>query len=90
MVMRRTETFEPEDLALLGSIFDETWASIEAAFEHADEGARAAARTRLAELLLQLAGHEASHDHIRQTVLHVFLQTPITAGRPRSNATSSP
>jgi hypothetical protein len=72
MIAGRTEILEPEDLALLGSTFDEAWAAISANFDLADEGTRAEARTRLAGLLLELSGKEASREHIRQVVLHVF------------------
>ncbi|MEI9900778.1 MAG: hypothetical protein WDN31_12380 [Hyphomicrobium sp.] len=77
MVAERTETFEPEDLKALGSIFDETWAAIAAGFDHADEATRTAARTRLACLLLQLAGDDAGHDHIKQAVVHIFRLAPV-------------
>lgn len=76
MFAGRTETFEPEDLALLGSIFDEAWMAISSLFRDADEATRAEARMRLAELLLELTGREASHEEIKHVVLHVFLQAP--------------
>jgi hypothetical protein len=82
MLARNTEIYEPEDLEVLGSIFDETWGAIAAAFDHADDVTRASVRTRLAALLLQLAGHEASQESLKQTVLHIFLQVPR---QPRSS-----
>lgn len=73
MIAVRTETFEPEDLALLGSVFDEAWATISSFFRDADEATRAEARMRLAELLLELADREVSHEDIKRVVLHAFL-----------------
>jgi hypothetical protein len=84
MLIGRVENFEPEDLAELGSMFDESWAAVEPAFEHADEVTRASARTRLAALLLQLAGHESNRESIRRTVLHIFLQAPTLTRAPSS------
>jgi hypothetical protein len=87
MLARRADTYEPEDLQVLGSIFDETWGAIASAFDHADEVTRASVRTRLAALLLQLAGDEAGHESLRQTVLHIFLQAPdpsIVSNAPSS------
>ncbi|MEI9900517.1 MAG: hypothetical protein WDN31_10800 [Hyphomicrobium sp.] len=92
MFAGRTETFEPEDLALLGSIFDEAWAAISPIFEEADAETRAEARTRLAGLLLELTGKEASHEHIKQVVLHVFQHAPqrrSTAPAPEAQLSST-
>lgn len=73
MLARPAEIYEPEDLAILGSVFDEAWAAVASGFDDADEATRASVRTRLATLLLQLAGHEAGRDHLRQSVLNIFL-----------------
>ena len=74
MLARRAEIYEPEDLAVLGSIFDETWAEIAPGLDHADEATCASVRTRLATLLLQLAGHETGHERLRATVMNIFLK----------------
>ncbi len=74
MLARRAEIYEPEDLAVLGSIFDEAWAEIAPGFDHADEATCASIRTRLATLLLQLAGHETGHERLRETVMNIFLK----------------
>jgi hypothetical protein len=74
MIGRRTEILEPEDIAVLGSIFDEAWSAVASRFEQADAQTRASARTRLARVLLQLAGDEAGHDRIRQTAVLIFQQ----------------
>ena len=76
MLAQRAEIYEPEDLAVLGSIFDETWADIAPEFDHADEATCASVRTRLATLLLQLAGRETGHERLRETVLNIFLKAP--------------
>lgn len=90
MPVSRVETLEPEDLESLGRIFDETWAFIGAAFEDADPETRAEARTRLASLLLELAGKEASYEHVRRVVLHIYQQTPRRrAADPREAQLSS-
>lgn len=73
MIAGRTETFEPEDLALLGSAFDEAWAAISSFFRDADEPTRADARVRLAQLLLELAEREVSREDIKRVVLRAFL-----------------
>lgn len=78
MDARRAETFEPEDLKFLGSIFDEAWSAVAAGFDHADEATRAAARTRLAGLLLELADSETNNERIKQAVVHIFRLSPPT------------
>ncbi|MFA5898442.1 MAG: hypothetical protein WC829_04955 [Hyphomicrobium sp.] len=87
MSTQQAEFFEPEDLALLGSIFDETWSTIDPGFRQADESVRSGARTRLAALLLKLAGCESDRDNLRQVVLHIILSTPV-AGRSLGDATN--
>ncbi len=90
MPASRVETFEPEDLATLGQIFDETWAVIAAALQDSDAESRAAARTRLAGLLLELSGREASPQQIRRVVLHMFLEAPgRSVGGPQEMQLSS-
>ncbi len=74
----RTETFEPEDLASLGSIFDQAWASVAASFEHADEETRAAARARLARILLQLAARQVGPESLKQVAIRAFLEVPTS------------
>ncbi len=74
----RMETFEPEDLASLGSIFDQAWASVAAGYEHADEDTRAAARARLARILLQLAARRVAPESLRQVAVRAFLQIPAS------------
>jgi hypothetical protein len=75
MTSRRVETLEPEDLASLGSMFDETWAAVAAGFDHADEDAKAAARARLARILLELVDQEDGPELIKQTAVRAFLQS---------------
>ena len=83
----RRETFEPEDLASLGSIFDQAWASVAASFEHADEDTRAAARARLARILLQLAARQVGPDSLKQVAVRAFLEIP-TSFAPAGDAST--
>ena len=72
MSSRRPETFEPEVLAKLGSAYDEAWASLAAGFEHAGETARAAARARLAEIMLGLVEQQLMPESLKQRALTMF------------------
>jgi hypothetical protein len=79
MIGRRPETFEPEVLAKLGSIYDETWASVAAGFEQATEATRAAARSRLAGILLELVEQQLVPENLKQRALTIFqCSTPAT------------
>jgi hypothetical protein len=49
MMAIRQETFEPEELALLGSVFDQTWATVGSRFE-SDFERRTDARIELGDL----------------------------------------
>ena len=51
MLIHGHKVFEPEELAALGSLFDEAWAAVEGA-NGADARAAADARTRLASIML--------------------------------------
>ena len=55
MPASRPETFEPEVLALLGSIYDETWSCVAAGYAQADPKTREEARAELAAIMLRLA-----------------------------------
>jgi hypothetical protein len=72
MSSRRPETFEPEVLAKLGSAYDEAWASVAAAFEHAGETAQAAARAKLAEIMLGLVEQQVMPERLKQRALTMF------------------
>lgn len=58
--------FGPEDLALLGHVFDKTWQEIEDRFRD-DEAARDIAREWLASIIVRLG---QSHDTREFNVLH--------------------
>jgi hypothetical protein len=70
MVGDRQECFEPEDLSLLATLFDETWAAIGASFSRE----RAAAeRMKLASILFQLSAlKQLRADQIKQMALRHF------------------
>jgi hypothetical protein len=86
----RTETFEPEDLASLGSIFDQAWASVAASYEHTDEDTRAAARARLARILLQLAARQVGTESLKQVAVRAFLQIPASFAPASDASTDAP
>ena len=72
MCPSRRETFEPEDLARLGSMFDEAWAAVAARFAKADEAERAAARARLAGIMMELLNQQLVADGLPQRAIAIF------------------
>jgi hypothetical protein len=76
MTTTRPETFEPEVLALLGAIFDEIWNTVGAESQYADPAAKASARARLADIMLQLAGQQLAEGHLKQKAIAVFRNVP--------------
>jgi hypothetical protein len=72
MKPQRPETFEPEVLALLGAIFDETWAALAPKFRHAHAIELAAARGRLASIMLGLAEDQLASSDLKQRALAIF------------------
>jgi hypothetical protein len=85
MSVKHPGTFEPEALARLGVIFDDTWESVAAGFEHAGEATRAAARSRLAGILLELVDQQLMTDNLKQRALIIF-QTEGIPARPAEGA----
>jgi hypothetical protein len=55
MTRTRKEIFEPEALATLGTVFDETWAALAAELGPTDDATSEQARLRLAGILMELA-----------------------------------
>ena len=55
MTTYRREAFQPEELAILGSAFDQIWSAVGAELGDADPKRKAAARTRLANIIVLLA-----------------------------------
>jgi hypothetical protein len=66
------ETFEPEVLALLGSIYDEAWASVAADYAHADADTLAEARAELAAIMLRLAEHQLASGELKDQAIRQF------------------
>jgi hypothetical protein len=73
MLINWHETIEPEDLAVLGTVFDEVWSSVSGGLRHADVDRRAAARTQLANILLQLVqGRRLGPDEMKRRAIQTF------------------
>jgi hypothetical protein len=88
MIVKHPGTFEPEALARLGLIFDDAWESLAVGFEHTSEAARAAARSRLAGILLELVDQQLMTDNLKQRALIIF-QTEVIPTRPAEVAAAS-
>ena len=67
----RPETFEPEVLALLGSIFDEAWASVAPEYALDAEAAREA-RAELATIMLRLTDLQLGSGELKEKALRSF------------------
>ena len=69
MIIHGNEIMEPEELAQLGTVFDEAWAAVSAT---AGDG-RADQRTTLAIILLRLANlRQLGPDQMKATALRIF------------------
>ena len=55
MTTFRREAFQPDELAILGSAFDQIWSAVGAELGDIDTKRKAAARTRLANIIVLLA-----------------------------------
>lgn len=55
MTTYRREAFQPEELAILGSAFDQIWSAVGAELGGAEPRRKAGARTRLANIIVLLA-----------------------------------
>ena len=70
------KVFAPEELAALGSAFDEAWGAVEGT-SGADARAAADARTRLASIMIGLAQlGELGPEEIRRTAIRIFPGAP--------------
>jgi hypothetical protein len=72
MATIRIETFAPEDLARLGSIFDEAWIALAPSLEHRGDAAIAAARGRLAGIMLELSQQQLVANNLKARALVIF------------------
>ena len=69
MIIHGNEIMEPEELAQLGSVFDETWAAVSSSV---GEGS-AEQRTSLAIILLRLANlRQLGPDQMKASALRIF------------------
>ena len=79
MFIHGNEIMQPEELAQLGTVFDEAWAAVGAT---AAEG-RADQRVILASILLRLANlRQLGPEQLKATALRIFRSEPIQAFRP--------
>jgi hypothetical protein len=82
----RPETFEPEVLALLGSIYDEAWTSVAAGYAQADSATREGARAELAAIMLRLAERQLGSSDLRDKALRIFRRGSESATRAQRSA----
>jgi hypothetical protein len=82
----RPETFEPEVLALLGSIYDEAWASLAAGYAQADRVTREGARAELAAIMLRLAERQLGSNDLKDKALRIFKRSSVAAAPARQSA----
>ena len=81
MIIHGNEIMEPEELSQLGSVFDETWATIRAS---TGDGS-VELRTALACTLLRLAHlRQLGPDQMMATALRLFRAEPVQAVPPIS------
>jgi len=79
MIIHGNEIMEPEELAQLGSVFDETWAAVSG---NVGEGS-AEQRTSLAIILLRLANlRQLGPEQLKATALRIVQSEPTQAFRP--------
>jgi len=79
MIIHGNEVLEPEELARLGKVFDEAWASV----SPAAGGGGAEQRTILASILLRLANlRQLGPEQLKATALRIFQSEPTQAFRP--------
>ena len=75
MILNRREVFQPEDLANLGSAFDQTWTIVGCRL---GDTAPSAGRTRLADIVLRLARvNEIDPDEIKRMAIRIFQSEPV-------------
>ena len=75
MILNRREVFQPEDLANLGSAFDQTWTIVGGRLSDTD---LSAARTRLADIVLRLARvNDIDPDEIHRMAIRIFQSDPV-------------
>ena len=74
MILNRREVFQPEDLANLGSAFDQTWTIVGGRLSDTD---LSAARSRLADIVLRLARDDIDPDEIQRMAIRIFQTDPV-------------
>lgn len=66
------ETFEPDDLALLGHLFDEAWIALAPSLTGLDASAIGSARARLAGIMLELTKQQLVAANLKERALAIF------------------
>ena len=83
MTPNRREAFEPEDLAILGSAFDQIWTIVDSELGDAGPERKGAARTRLANIKLQLAKHgQLDPEEIKGMAIRIFRSIEVRTAQP--------
>jgi hypothetical protein len=85
----RPETFEPEVLALLGSIYDETWACVAASYAQADPKTREEGRAELAAIMLRLAEQQLGSNDLKDKALRLFRRASSPAAADLAGSQAS-
>ena len=86
MLANHREAFQPEDLSSLGAAFDQVWTLVDSDLAGTDAERKAAARTRLAHIILLLAkATQLDPDEIKRTALQIFqsIEARTTKQTPR-------
>lgn len=82
MTTDRREVFEPEDLAILGSAFDQIWRVVASELGDTDHTRKVAARRRLANIMLQLAKlSRLEPDEIKRMAIQIFQSIEVRNDR---------
>jgi hypothetical protein len=82
MTTDRRGVFEPEDLAILGSAFDQIWRVVASELGDADHTRKVAARRRLANIMLQLAKlSRLEPDEIKRMAIQIFQSIEVRNDR---------
>jgi hypothetical protein len=80
------ETFEPEVLALLGSIYDDAWASLAAGYAQADRVTIEGARAELAAIMLRLAEQKLGSGDLKDKALRIFKRGSLATAPAEQSA----
>jgi hypothetical protein len=86
--MNRTtkEIFEPEALATLGTVFDETWAALASELGPIDDATSEQARLRLAGILMELAKlSQLNSEEMKGAAIRAYSEPGMSHSPAQSN-----